>query len=162
MTSKHLNPRGFSSLELICCISIVSIVLYTGLLNYPEFRRSFNQSNVYTQLQQDLRRAKNEALQKGAMVYLSPGAGSNSYSVGVDYLPYNGDGSVDEHIFARSFPTGFTANFSSDVVFDSRGAIKNDWGGYGFVSIHLTNDTGNAFAWGFVYGAGMIQMYGYH
>ena len=90
----------------------------------------FEKRNAKEQVQGDLTRAKNQAIEAGARGVLSLSSDGTVYSFGLDYLPLStaSPPAVDEVVYTRNLPTRVTVTTSQDLLYNTRGMVVNSSG----------------------------------
>jgi type II secretory pathway pseudopilin PulG len=117
------REAGFSIFETVVVMAVVATFLSIGMHHFDDSASAFRRSESQRQFEADVRRARQEAVAKGSRVALIMEGGNTYYSVGFDYLPYEGAATVEETAFRTSLPDGITLTLSAPILFDSRGML---------------------------------------
>lgn len=133
------SQRGFSLIELLIVLSIISIVSGYFVLNFFNLNAAVEKSDVLQQFEYDLRRARAEAAGEGARGILKLAANGHSYTVGIDRPPYSSAPiQADTVLYTRKIPTHFTLTLGQTIVFDSRGFLIDTNGNMTTVAYSLS------------------------
>lgn len=152
------RQAGFTMIELVVTLSLLSIMMGLGYPSLAELRRSFVRNSAKQQLDFDIHRAKSEAVKVGARTVMTVSGGGSVYSLGYDYPPYNSPAAADsgQSIFVRNLPRSFSISLSQALIFDSRGYVVDGNGILSNVNTTLS-DNGTAFLGATVFPTGYIQ-----
>ena len=120
---------GYSVLELLGVISIVSIVIGGAVLHFDELLASFRRHDGIQQIEFALRRARVESIASGALGVFSPTLNGDAYRFGVDIAPFGDTATADSMFFSKELPHKITIEPTDDLVFDSRGYLVNSSSG---------------------------------
>ena len=115
--------RGFSALELMVVLGILSIV---GLSAVPATRAmlsSVERGESLNQIEFDLRRIRTEAVATGLLSVFKVNAGGHTYSAGFDLLPYASPPAIEQTAFGGELPDTVTLSSATPIYFDSRGFL---------------------------------------
>jgi len=134
------GESAFSIFEVMVVIALLAILTAVGVLNYSEFKDSFDRSNSLKQIEFDIRRAKAFAVKEGTRGILAPLNNGSSYSFGYDYLPFTVPAVADNQIFLQNLPGKVTVDFDSPLIFDSRGYLIDDFGALVTQKIELSQN----------------------
>jgi prepilin-type N-terminal cleavage/methylation domain-containing protein len=132
------STDGFSLLELLFVMVIFAILTAIARPDLDAMSPSIARADAIKQVSFDLQRAKNEALAEGVRSILSVSGDGKSYSIGIDYLPYNDPPSADEVTLGEQLPANVTMGASQTVIFDSRGFLIDDAGAGTTASVNLS------------------------
>lgn len=119
---------GFSVLEMIVSLVVVSLLIAVAAPQRAALQASFYRNNGVNQIEYDLRRARSEASARGAQGIVSIAADGRSYTVGIDVLPFSSPPVADQQLFARSLESGIEISAGSTLIFDSRGYLVDQYG----------------------------------
>ena len=120
------NQYGVSLLEIVVSLSVAFILSAVAIPNLPTLGDTYGRSATIQQFEFDLQRARSEAIAAGARCILSPLAGANGYSVGLDYVPYDPNLVPDEELYRRVFEKNVVLSMSDDLVFNSQGFLIDE------------------------------------
>jgi prepilin-type N-terminal cleavage/methylation domain-containing protein len=133
-----MDSRGFSLIELMMVVLVVGIVLTAGMPAFGKFRDDLMIIQARTQVQQDLRMARQVAVTRHCPVVVTFGDGSATtnlvnYSVLYDV---NGDGSassgelyINRRMPARTRLSSVTLSPTDKLSFDMSGVLTPGSGG---------------------------------
>jgi len=110
-------------MELLVTVTIISIMTYIMIPGFSEIRASFDRSDARRQILLDIRRVQSEASSQGARGIIVIENAGESYSVGVDYEPFNDPPDYDTELYKRNLPNLITLSVSQDLLFDPRGYL---------------------------------------
>jgi len=150
------DESAFSVFEMLIVIALLSILTAVGVVNYSEFRNSFDRSNSIKQLEFDIRRAKTLAVKEGTRGILAMVDGGSSYTFGYDYLPFTAPAVADTQTFRQSLPSSVTVSFETPLIFDSRGYLIGEYGSLKSQKVTLSQN-GSTFSVMEVFPTGAIQ-----
>ena len=122
------DSRGFSMIEILVTISIVSLLCSLAVPNMIKMSREASRGNAQDQVAFDINRARNEAMSTGARVLFILTNNGSQYSLGSDYLPYSDTQIPDSTISSAKLPSGVTIISSRVISFDSRGFLVDNFG----------------------------------
>jgi len=127
-----MGARGFTLIELMMVVVVVGIVLTAGMPAFSKFRDDLMIVQARTQVQQDLRMARQVAVTRHCAVIVTFGDGSATTDI-VNYsvlYDANGDGSVSsgERYFNRRMPnrtrlSSVTLSPTDKLSFDMSGVL---------------------------------------
>jgi len=130
---------GFSILELLIIIAILSILMYVGASQYTKYKADRELMRQANQLLDELSWIKSQAIAKepyGVLVNL------NSYTIFKD-LDGDCNFSSGEAVKSQDFISGITATEQKTVVFDRKGYPRTITCALGASSITLKNINNN-------------------
>jgi prepilin-type N-terminal cleavage/methylation domain-containing protein len=168
VASMHFNwrrSRGFTFMELLVTLSILSLVALSALPTITATKASFDRRNAKNLLEFDLRRARSEALSKGVRIVMTLAANGKSYTVGSDLLPYDlATGAPDNVLFTTTIPNDVTLSFSgtgpnqTKLIFTSRGFLSDISGNRNTAQrVATLSYLGTSFTTATVYPVGVAQ-----
>lgn len=109
--------------ELLVTLCIFSILVVVGVNSHIATMTSMDRGHAREQIAHSIERLKQEALSEGARTILTIEPGGNSYTLGIDYPPYNDPVAEDDSFTREELPTGVSLTTSQAVMFDSRGFL---------------------------------------
>lgn len=112
--------RGMTIIELMATMAIMFSIGAAGTLSYTALTGSFKESASRNQFESDLNRAKNEALNQGTRVVVQMNDSGTSYTVGLDFLPFDDPAAIETTLFTRDLPSPVAISPATDLIFDSR------------------------------------------
>ena len=151
----HKSTQGFSAIEIIVTLTLVSILTALAVPRFSEMNRSLGRSDARNQIDFDLSRARSEALANGGRTYFILSSHGTHYSISVDYLPYNSLMNGDFTIVNEHLPDRIAVSTSRQIVFDSRGFVIDEQGNPSSVTITFKSD-------GTKYGSATLSPTGYY
>lgn len=153
---KIYNEHGFTVLELLVAVGLLSIVTGLGVANLSTLQDSVSRSNFINQLEGDLRYIRSKAVAEGVRGVLSLANDGSSYSVGIDELPFNyGSGEADTTIFTRTISSRDAFVVSSNIIFDNRGFLTTSAGDLTTLAVQVNRDD-TTFCSGSIYPVGFF------
>lgn len=124
--SRHAHyhkQSGFTLMESLVYLTIVSVIVGMGVVSYPEIIASQHKAQTKAQFEADLIRSKNLALRMGGRaVYVANGDGS-AYTVGYDLVSYSGTPTYDVAVYTTVLPSSVRLTASGSVVFGPNGLV---------------------------------------
>jgi len=150
------DEAAFSVFEMLIVIALLSILTAVGVVNYSEFRNSFDRSNSVKQVEFDIRRAKALAVKEGTRGILATTNGGSSYTFGYDYLPFSSPPVAGTQTFLQNLPSSVTVSFEAPLIFDSRGYLIGEFGSLQSQKVELSQN-GSTFSVMEVFPTGAIQ-----
>ena len=147
--------KGFSAIEIIVTLVMVSILAAFAVPRFIEMNRSLGRGDAMSQVDFDLMRARSEALASGARTYFTLSNQGSRYSVSADYLPYSSSMSGDSTILNAELPSGISLSTSRQLVFDSRGFVIDEQGNPSSITITFRSD-------GAKFGSAVLSPTGYY
>lgn len=133
------SSSGFSLLEFLVTVTVFSLLTALAVPNLLDLSNSFARANAVKQLSFDINRTKSEALGQGARAILA--INGDSYTIGMDYLPYSSSGAADEILYRQVLPEHVTAESAQPVIFNPRGFLIDTSGSSTNTTISLTHRT---------------------
>ncbi len=128
---------GFSLLELLVIIAILSILMYAGISQYTKYKADRELTRQANQIANDLSWIKSQSISKephGIVITL------NNYTLFKDLDGSCGFSAGDEIISVVNFIKGITQqNSSQTIVFDRKGYPRDNNCALGLSSITLLN-----------------------
>lgn len=114
---------GFTLLELLIILSMISIGAAITIPNLSGMSASFNRLNAKSYVVQDLKRAQAHTITQGCRGIVTISASGTSYSYGCDYLAYDTSDppAADSTTFVRNLPPHTKIATSDTIIFNSRG-----------------------------------------
>lgn len=126
MDSKKINKeRGFTILELLITLGIVSILTAIALPINSELIDSSNRNLALRTFTSDLSKAQSRAIDSGSRVIFTSLNNGQSYNYGIDVFPYNLNFTADTIENVRTLPSNSSINFGTEIIFDPRGMVIN-------------------------------------
>ena len=150
------SEAGYSVIEMVGVVSILSLLAVFAIPQVDVLMGSFDRQQARQQFALDIARARSEALAEGVRAVLSIDNDSESYSYGLDRLPFNSPSSADETMITTELPNGITIFLESDLVFDSRGYLIDSDGEFRTETVQLYHD-GEEYCEVTVYAAGSVD-----
>ena len=136
-----LSQLGFSLIEFLTVIAIMSIVFAFAVPSFREMELSMDRGRSVRQLEADIRKVQGIGLSRGLRAILQFDSTGSSYSVGLDYAPYSETGVADEILERGELPSTVSMMTSaSPIIFDSRGYLINHEGNFTSVELYLRQD----------------------
>lgn len=123
------SRAGFSTLDILVTLAITAAFAIAAIPQYQALSASFARDSAVKQVEYDIRRAKAEAVSRSVRGVLEVDAGGETYTVGVDLVPFSDPPSIDQVLIEGSLP--HTTSISTDndrLVFDSRGFLIDTFG----------------------------------
>lgn len=118
---------GFTLLELLVTVALVSIISYAMALYFDSIYDSINKRNAEVQVLHDLRYAQALTVERGCRGIFTVAADYKSYTFGCDYVPYSTANPPvsDSNLFTRDMPSGVLMSVDALILFNSRGQVIN-------------------------------------
>ncbi len=152
------RSSGFTLFEMLVVLFIVGLGLLTAGINFPEVFHAFSRNDARRIVLDDIERARQEAVTRGAITFFDILPGSNQFTINVDNFPYANPWSSDIKIIQHELPGGVTIELDKDIAFDSRGYVTDNQGD--LTTIHLTLKlNGEPFYSGIIYPTGYVDRY---
>lgn len=117
------NQRGFSIVELVVSMVVLSILVDSALTEFKQLYDSINKRNAEVLVLQDLRYAQASTVEKGCRGIFTIASNGKSYTYGCDYVPYSSTVTADTNIYTRNLPSGITVSSDALIIFNSRGQV---------------------------------------
>lgn len=150
------NERGTSVLELLAAISIFAIISGLAIPSIVAAQASFLRNNAVAQLEFDLRRAREQAMERGALGILQVNPDGTSYTFSLDFLPRSSPPAADEVIFTSALPERIT--IAADPLYlSSRGFVVDELENPATIAVDLMYD-GQSFCAANVYATGRMVL----
>jgi prepilin-type N-terminal cleavage/methylation domain-containing protein len=140
-----LTMRGFTLIEVLTVVFIVSVLLGVAAPATVELYRSYERSGTLQLLIADVRRASGRAALLGTRVVFSIDATGEAYSFGPDYPPYSAPAAAETVEFNRTLPRSISISPKQNVIFDSRG-VSIDASGNPTALHYVVSQNGKAFS----------------
>lgn len=153
----RLAEAGFTVVELGVCVTILSVLLLAGIPAVLELRASTERYDGKLQLESAIKRTRAEALSNGARALLRTSRDGESYSIGLDFLPYSSAPSEDTISSFENLPRGVSLALDRALIFNSAGTLIAPNGDAGSVRFSLSQD-GHDFCSGTVFSTGLLDM----
>lgn len=141
------NQSGFSIVELLVGMVIMSIVAYSSVSFFSDLGPSFDRWNANIYALQDLRYAQTLAISEGCRVLITISEDGQSYSIGCDYLPYDySQPYATDHVFLnRALPNSVSFASDSTIIYNAKGQCVSSSGDLTTRSITLTSSKSGLF-----------------
>ena len=152
------RSTGFTLLEMLVVLFIVGLGLLTAGLNFPEVFNSFTRNDARRMVLDDIERARQEAVTRGAVTFFSILSGGNQFTINVDNFPYTNPWTSDVRIVQHELPTGVTLELDKQIAFDSRGYVTDSQGNLTTIYLVLKLN-GEPFYSGIIYPTGYVDRY---
>ncbi len=147
---------GYSILELVVTLLIVSLLTFTAIPVLSELYESSLRTAGKEALEQTLLHAKAETLRIGARGILTVSTDGSVLAFGADYLPVNDPSADDSVIFFTDMPSNVTVHVSAPIIFSSQGYLSTDGGDYTQLTYTLSFK-GKPFCEGIIYALGTAE-----
>ncbi len=118
--------KGSSLIELIITISIVVLVIAAAIPSIKETRSSLLRYEGRQILEDAVMNTQAQAVSNGGRGILIFSADGSSFSIGIDFSPYNDPVVEDNVIHIVPLPTGITALSSETIVYNSQGFLIHE------------------------------------
>lgn len=144
---KISGEKGFSVMELLVGMVIMSIVAYSSVAFFSDLGPSFDRWNANIYALQDLRYAQTLAVTEGCRVIVTIAVDGKSYSIGCDYLSYDYSAPyiADQIFLNRDLPTTVTLTSDSTIIYNPKGQCVSATGDLASRSISLSSSTSGTF-----------------
>ncbi|MCB0321809.1 MAG: prepilin-type N-terminal cleavage/methylation domain-containing protein, partial [Bdellovibrionales bacterium] len=115
----HPRSSGFSVVELLVALGLLSVLSAVAVPSFNVIRGSYERQTAEHQFALDLLRARAVASQYNARAIVQLAADGRSYTIGMDYSPYNVVPAADEVDFTRNITGGVSIGPIGALVFDA-------------------------------------------
>ncbi len=123
-----MRSRGFTAIELLVAIGLVGILTTFAWPELKALQSSYQRQDTRASFEFDLRRARAEAMSRGARAIITFAANGKSYSIGEDHLPYNTTSATPDSImYSTRLPSSTSIFLSSGnkIIFNSHGFLSD-------------------------------------
>ncbi|MDZ4786876.1 MAG: GspH/FimT family pseudopilin [bacterium] len=120
-SKNHSKQQGFTIIELIVVFSIIGIFVLIATPSMTTLMQANAKRAAREMFQADLLRLRSMAISNNARGIVTFGASSTSYTLGLDYYPYNIPDNADTTTARGTLPRNVTTAGSKRIVFNSRG-----------------------------------------
>ena len=127
---KNLQDQGFSLMELLVSIALVTIIGAAAVIGISDLRGSYDRLSAMAEFEEHLRLAQLKSVSEGGRGILVVATGGASYSFGYDYLPYDTTSpfTPDTTEFSKNMPNLITISVSGTIIFNSSGRVIDENG----------------------------------
>ena len=139
------SQKGLGLLETMASLGILSIILLTGIPSLADISQSYRRNAVRQQFESQVSYLKSKALAEGARTVLIPSNDGKSYETGIDYIPYNNDGSFDSSTGQFDLPNQITLTLGQQIIFNSRGYLVSSNGEYATTTVRFLDERIDSF-----------------
>lgn len=141
------SEKGFSVMELLVGMSIISIIGYTSIAFFSDLGPSFDRWNANIYALQDLRYAQTLAITEGCRAIVTINPDGHGYSVGCDYLAYDYTSpySPDRVFLSRAMPSTVTFTTDATIIYNAKGQCVSSTGDLATRTISLTSSNSGNF-----------------
>ena len=150
------SAGGFTLIEVIVALAIISVLLLTAAVQTPELIDSFQRKNARQTFDADIRRARAEATKEGTRCVVQFLAGGAQYRIGFDRLPYSNTAVPETVLVLRNLPDDITASSGTPIIFDSRGYLITPEGQPAQTAVVL-RQRGEPFVTGSIFATGLVH-----
>jgi Tfp pilus assembly protein FimT len=146
--SEQIGAAGFSLLDMLAAMVIISIVASSSIAFFSDLGPSFDRWNARSALLRDLRFAQSSAIEEGCRMIMKISVDGNQYSFGCDYLDYDYSAPYDyDREFVNStLPRGVSLTTAATLFFNAKGQSVTADGEIADlqISLHFTDEQGTS------------------
>lgn len=157
MLNKQSTQGGFTSVELMVVVAMVSILTFTGAQQYLSTLGAFTRMTAISKFQSDVQRARTESIAQGGRGIMIPALTGAGYQMGIDYWPFGSSVAIEKQLFTTDFGNEVGFEASGPIIFNSRGFLVDDAGAPTTITMSFTF-RGGQYCAGELYSSGVLEM----